>query len=233
MMNGNLNLYRPELLPRPVELNTVAILKILGLMCAAMLLIWLLGTLQIHRIQTAIVAAQQEQMAAQQQLADYDLRYPPILIEKDLQLQVEAAEHELRGKNRMMKLIEGGKNQKTPGFARYMAGLGRQHINGLWLENIEVHTRGELVIGGSVMDASVLPVYLERLSIDSAFSDYRFQTFQLLQPGKSATTANAAAGNAPPPAISALHFELRATSTSAAGNTPDSNTSDSAGKRTP
>lgn len=67
-----------------------------------------------------------------------------------------------------------------PAFSEYMAGLGRQHINGLWLEKVKVEKKGgRIAISGAMQKASLLPRYLQLLGNENVFQGVRFQLMKI------------------------------------------------------
>ncbi|NNC55736.1 MAG: hypothetical protein HKO07_08455 [Pseudomonadales bacterium] len=66
------------------------------------------------------------------------------------------------------------------GFSEYMAGLGRQHVTGLWLQKIAVDKKGaQIAISGAMQKPSLLPRYLQRLGNENIFKGLRFQLMKI------------------------------------------------------
>ncbi|MBT8139216.1 MAG: hypothetical protein KJP25_05590 [Gammaproteobacteria bacterium] len=66
------------------------------------------------------------------------------------------------------------------GFSEYMAGFGRQHVSGLWLEKVTVGNKGEqIAISGAMQKPSLLPRYLQRLGNENVFKGLRFQLVKI------------------------------------------------------
>ena len=72
-----------------------------------------------------------------------------------------------------------GVTDRSP-FSDYLAGLGRQHVEGLWLDQVLVKRRGEYIaIKGAMRKASLLPRYLQQLGNEQAFKGLRFQLMKI------------------------------------------------------
>ncbi|MCF6283483.1 MAG: PilN domain-containing protein [Candidatus Polarisedimenticolaceae bacterium] len=106
------------------------------------------------------------------------------------------------GKNtqleRRIELIRGNQNLKlkvirrlkdpglsnTTGFSIFFDGLSRQSIpNKLWLSDILIEQGGKhLMLKGGAMKASLVPVFLQRLSAEGNFQGMEFHAFNLTRP---------------------------------------------------
>lgn len=100
-----------------------------------------------------------------------------------LQRQLERLEREATGKRALLDRLTGDSLGNTAGFSAHLAGLGRHHPDGLWLQRIHLAAGGRrLGLEGSVTRAELLPVYLNALSRESAFAGTRFDSFSLHRP---------------------------------------------------
>lgn len=84
---------------------------------------------------------------------------------------------EIESKRSLLASVGDG---SAGGFSEYMAGLGRQHVNGLWLQKVKVVNKGKLIaISGSMQKPSLLPRYLQRLGNEDVFKGLRFQLMRI------------------------------------------------------
>ncbi len=202
-----INLYRPELLPQPVPLSFKTVIRIQGVVLVVLLLVGFAESWQSHYFRNALTAAQNEQTQANAQLNDYRLRYPPISLDAALQEKVVAKERELRNRNLMLTLLQGDDDESSYGFSRFLAGFSRQHLSGLWLDEIQIDHGSELSLTGNVLDPDILPRYLERLASDAVFQGQFFRMFRLIEPEENKDNKTEISKAVFP---GALHFELRA-----------------------
>jgi len=92
-----------------------------------------------------------------------------ILVSKEL---------ELKNKQNVMDVLSGQGFGNTKGFAGHLTGLSRQHIEGLWLTNFNIHQGGEkLNIQGSTYAPEHVPKYLMKLGNEASFRGVEFKTF--------------------------------------------------------
>ena len=77
-------------------------------------------------------------------------------------------------------VLDSISDERQPLFSDYMDGLGRQHVDGLWLEHVFIGLRGQHIeLKGAMREASLLPRYLQRLSNESVFQGLRFQLMKI------------------------------------------------------
>lgn len=121
----------------------------------------------------ALVQIQQERDDMQQTLANLQANAERIASSDT----IERLRNEIDAKRSLLASVGDG---SEPAFSEYMAGLGRQHVRGLWLETVAVKRRGEqIAISGSMNKASLLPRYLQQLGNESIFRGVRFQLMKI------------------------------------------------------
>lgn len=87
-------------------------------------------------------------------------------------------EQELQNKELVLTVLSGKAFGNTKGFAEQFTGLSRQHIDGLWLTQLDIHAGGEkLNLQGSTFTPEQVPRYLQNLSKEPSFYGVEFKTF--------------------------------------------------------
>ena len=77
-------------------------------------------------------------------------------------------------------VLDSISDERLPLFSDYMGGLGRQHVDGLWLEHVFIGLRGQHIeLKGAMRESSLFPLYLQRLSNESVFQGLRFQLMKI------------------------------------------------------
>jgi len=100
-----------------------------------------------------------------------DSKLKRILVNKEL---------ELKNKQNVLRVLSESHFGNTKGFADHMAGLSRQHIEGLWITNFNIHDGGKkLSLQGSTFEPEHVPKYLLKLSHEVSFSGVEFKTFHM------------------------------------------------------
>jgi hypothetical protein len=149
--------------------------------------------------------------------------------EPDKRLVEEVARHELRlqAQREILTALETGGLGSSEGFSKYFAALARQRVEGLWLTKIGVNAAdNNLVIGGRMLTADLLPTYIKALNKDDVLRGRRFGDLKLVsqkqklpedppevKAAKALSASQSPAKPAAPPKpteITVLEFELGA-----------------------
>lgn len=181
-MKRDLNLFRRELLPRPVPLSAEKMLLIQGLVLVAMCLVWAMDGWKINQAKKQVTLAEKNKRVAEVNLEDSTNRYPPVAIDELLKSRVEQREREVRQHQNMLIFLQQNQQAVRNGFSPYLLGLSRQHVPGLWLESIQVGSGFRLSLSGGVLKPDLLPKYIEKLSADSVFENQHFEALKILSP---------------------------------------------------
>ncbi|WP_052063559.1 hypothetical protein [Nitrincola sp. A-D6] len=77
---------------------------------------------------------------------------------------------------------------------QFLRGLARQRPDGLWLTGIHLAGLGQdILLQGRVMNAELLPIYIDLLGIEPAFTGLVFHTLEINQPGSDVGEDDSAA----------------------------------------
>jgi hypothetical protein len=94
--------------------------------------------------------------------------------------RVDALQEEVGSKTQLVDSLSARVVGDTRGFSSLLAGLARQHVDGVWLKKIEIGNGGQrLSLVGSALRADGVPELLEQLSSEGAFVGREFKTFEL------------------------------------------------------
>lgn len=97
----------------------------------------------------------------------------------------------LKGREDVMKILEGGTLGNIGGFAEYLRGFARQSPNGLWLTGFTIGAGGnEMEIRGRMFDPSVLPEYIRRLNSEQVFQGRSFSALTIKRPDEQQDRRN-------------------------------------------
>lgn len=97
----------------------------------------------------------------------------------------EQARHLERRLQHLRRLVDiASRPAADAPLSTFVAGLGRQRPQGLWLRGVHIGNGGaDLVLHGSVIDADLLPVYLEGLGREKAFAGLSFGELDIVRGG--------------------------------------------------
>lgn len=115
-----------------------------------------------------------------------------------LRAEVENAEAQLRRRESIIRLLEGGAIGTRTGFSEHFRALARQAPEGLWLKGFSISAGGsDIRISGSTLYAAAVPDYIGRLGRETAFKGKSFAALTMQRP--TASAASSGAGVAPAP----------------------------------
>jgi hypothetical protein len=179
-MRQQINLYGPSLMGTRIWVSGS---KILLAAVAALVLLSLFAVFQEWRLGQVRAEADRLQAQVTEQGRTVETRSAALAARSPgeaLQRQVERLEREAAGKRALLERLSGDSLGNTAGFSAHLAGLGRHHPDGLWLQRVSLAAGGRrLGLEGSVTRAELLPRYLNALSRESAFAGTNFDTFSL------------------------------------------------------
>ncbi len=186
-----INLYQPILRKqeRVFSLNTLlqGNLIIFGLL----MLIYFISIYQSHTLEQQVEKLKQERAQHSATLTELRNKYPPK--KKDLTL-MEAIKSKQSLLEHRLRLVKELRHQNTgadgnPGFSEQLIGLARQHVNGLWFEEISVRDNKQLTLLGKATSAKEVPQLIQRLSNEPSFSGTIFSSVNISRDQKNSLIA--------------------------------------------
>lgn len=175
-MSQQINLLLPELRPRFdwLALPVVAMVAVAGL-----LVLLLLAEFQSVRggqlksqeadINGQLLNVQQQVQTLSQSLG---ARQPSATLPQEIAAMKTAVEQ------RQEVLAFVGQASAGSTFSAMLEGFSRQSLEGVWLTGFGLAPKN-IEIRGRLLDASLLPTYIERLNTDSAFQGRRFSALEM------------------------------------------------------
>lgn len=177
-MIQQVNLYKAEFRPQRQWLTAVN-----GLVAALVVLALVLATGGWFRYQ----AAGLEQSVAGERATNDRLRQSIEALAEDIQSRRPDPELEsaitrvtdtLTRRQRLLGRVERLANNPSGGFSVPMTALARQIPDGLWLTGLNLQ-RDNVTLMGRTSSGNLVPVYLERLGEEPAFTGQAFSGFTL------------------------------------------------------
>ena len=154
--------------------------------CAAMLAVTLLFAVVVT-VQNMWLTSDIASANAQAELYSNESAAGQNKMLNQLAQETAALQKKLVHQQAILKALEKSKRDGKQIFSSQLAGLGNQHIKGLWLNHIEFNGGGAWVsLKGVTKSAAALPRYLQALGQEQAFSGLRFDLMKI----KSATDSN-------------------------------------------
>lgn len=179
-ISQQVNLYTDDLRPRREKLQAGAALAMLALALFVIAVAAGVTRYQGSQLEAETVALQQqnEQLrgSVEQLTNEMEARQPDPEVEADLE-RVTAT---LARRQQLLDRVENLIATETTGFSESLSALARQVPDGLWLTNIRLDARhGDVGLAGRAQSARLVPVYLEQLGDEPAFSGKTFGSFRL------------------------------------------------------
>ena len=112
----------------------------------------------------------------EREIASIKVRLDAQLVDPQLIKSVQQLETHYSKKQEILGLIKKPLNTPQSRFSVLLEGLARQHVSGMWLTHIDVHTGGsQLSLQGSTLQAGLIPEFVARLNRETAYEGREFK----------------------------------------------------------
>lgn len=176
-MKQQINLYQAEFQQPDIALSADHIF-----MGAAGLLLFIVlcsGGLAISNMLTehTLAVVKTEVEALQQANAQMNVQAQNRSVDQSLATRAAEASRQLQMRQEMLQLVERTEQRRdTVYFSELLAGLARQHVDGLWLSRIEISDSGQhMFLEGSTLDAKRVPQFVGNLGREEAYLGREFR----------------------------------------------------------
>ena len=180
MHQQEINLFQPLLRKQVDRFSGRNILNISGLVLVGFLLISGVFFWHVTSIKGEAEALQVKQKLTTERLAEVSKKFKPKRKSTVLEYEVKQGAAELSMKRKILGAIDDIPVISTKGFAGFLEGMARQHVNGLWLTGFKISGGGnDMNISGRSLDPALVPAYLKKLSGEQVFHGVDFETFSM------------------------------------------------------
>ena len=165
----------------PAQLAQYAVIVVAVLVIISSVQTWL-----YYRATTRIseLKATQQQLLAEVQKISNELSAGSD--DSQLKVTISKKEQEQANKQNVLQALSGKQFGNVKGFADQFVGLSRQHIEGVWLTGLHIHSGGtRMNLTGSTYAPENVPKYLQNLSQEADFRGLEFKTFLMERKDKS------------------------------------------------
>jgi hypothetical protein len=174
------------------------LLVLIGLVALYGLTFW-----QGESLQQQLSQTQQQRDDNNKRIAQLSAQYPQKVRDPQLAIQISQARERLAFLQEVTATLSSQANGIGGGFSEHLAGLSRQDISGLWLEQITILRGGsELRLRGSTTQSERVPYYIQQLSREDIFQGTSFHRLSIERPAVDKATAT----TRPQPEV--IHFTL-------------------------
>lgn len=177
-MSQQINLLLPELRPRfdwlalPV-VGTAALLGLLALVALAQF-----QMVQVSHLSNEEASLNGQLLNLQQQVQTLGQAVSSRKPNQALGPEIENARLGVEQRRQVLDFIGQSDFGKGSGFAGVLQGFSRQTLEGVWLVGFGLASSG-IEIRGRLIDPALLPVYINKLNGDKAFTGRRFSTLEM------------------------------------------------------
>jgi len=174
-MHQQINLYQPIFREERKLFSLKTVGFALGIVSAALIGMWAMGAYSVGSLDKA-VGQLKAQQASQEKMAQaasvmLDAQGSPATI----QAQVLTLSAQLADRTNALNLLRSGAAGEPKGFASRLQALARQHVEGVWLDQLLLGGGPNgLALRGRSVNPELVPKYLQLLATEPALSGARF-----------------------------------------------------------
>lgn len=184
-MYQQVNFYRTEFIARTDRLGAGTLLAIAGVFVAAMVLSYLYFSFEMMNVKSELKVAEGQERAAITRLENFDPNAEAGTGETSWEQQLEQAKMALRDQELVLNMVVDSSLGDIDGFSRYLTSLARVDTDGLWLSRIQLSAMGENTqLEGQAIRAELIPMYMQRLTLEDPFAEQRFYEFMIDRPAE-------------------------------------------------
>jgi hypothetical protein len=170
------NLYQPILRKQEKVFSAKTLLQGNLLVLAGLVLIYLYTVFQTQGLKDQLKQTGQQREVQIKRLAELSAQYPPRSKDASLAARLEQARATLQRKRTILTAVKDLGLDSEVNFSRHLTSLARQDLPDLWLQRIFLQYGQHVELQGSAYRAEEVPLYLQRLSEETAFNGAEFQT---------------------------------------------------------
>lgn len=181
-MMRQINLFNPALLPKKQQFSASTMLQAMAIIVLALLgFIWF-GEWQLSHLQKQSSANARQLANLRAQLEKINASMPPREKSARVAQDLVKAEQQLQGLQEVQGWLQAGSFGNSVGYASYMSALARQTVPGLWLTGFSFGgPQQNLALNGRVMQANLLPQFVQALSKEPSFHGKSFDSLEIWQ----------------------------------------------------
>jgi len=178
-MIQQINLYQPSVLEKKQPLSPSMLLGFFSLGVVLLAGYYAFVAWQTAGIESRLQAMEGRQSALLAQLTALQ-QVPAGQKSPLLQREVDTLTQSLAAKQPLLELFKTPADKGNTGFSPYLEGLSRRTPSDLWLSRIVIAPApGRSALEGSALEAETVPVFLQALREEPAFSGMSFANFTL------------------------------------------------------
>lgn len=175
-----INLYQPIFRKEKIVFSALAMLQVAVVLLVILSAIYTYNLWQLQPFENQIKSVTSERQRLTSQIEKLKSEIAANAKSQLLEDELKRVKAELARKRKIQSVLSEGSFGNQTGFSTIWEGLARQHISGLWLTKIKIENGGQkLTLNGKTISAELVPVYIQKLSTEAAFSGISFNVLEL------------------------------------------------------
>jgi hypothetical protein len=173
-MYQQVNLYQPIFRRQRQIFSAAVMLQVVAVVGVALMSMYAYGWWQLAGLEAEVVLLEGREKAFTAQVGRLDPSAGSTR-RKEVDDELKRLNSALLAQQKLIDVLREEPLGTTSGFSPYLAALGRQHSNGLWLTQLAINgATGALEVAGQSLRAELVPAYLQRLGGEQALAGQRF-----------------------------------------------------------
>lgn len=191
-MMQQINFYQPIFRKEKKVFSAQAMVEVSLIVLVLLFAVYGISMWNTSRIEAGIASMETTIKKHQANLEKLQKEFPRRVKDKLLATRITQLQQTIARKQKIIKALSGGGIYgNKSGFSQLLSGFARQHMTGVWLEQLEIGQGGiQLSISGNATSPDIVPEYIQGLSKDHVFKGRQFEVFQLAVAGKEDSTAH-------------------------------------------
>ena len=158
-------------------------LRLLGAAAGVMIAVYLVLLLGTGSTKSELEKVRAQQQSVSAQLAKLQSEKARLQNNPALDAEIAGLERDLAFRQRLLSKVRPGSGVSSNGFAEQLSGLARQHIDGMWFTEIQLHQGGsQMTLMGETREPEYVPRYLQKLASEPVFQGLNFRVFRMYVP---------------------------------------------------
>jgi hypothetical protein len=180
VINQQVNLFQPIFRKERKILSFHALLQGMAVVSAVLVLLYGWGWQKTQTMEGDVAQLQGQLDLQTGQLAELSLRVGQRKPDTSLQQELARLQQEAAARQEVVDALSNIRGAYTQGVSSYLESFARQTPKNLWLTGFSVLDGGEgLVIRGSALKPSLVPMFLQQLSTEPALAGTHFGLLQI------------------------------------------------------
>jgi hypothetical protein len=189
-MSQQINLFNPVFLKQKRYFSAVTMLQALGLIALGSVAFYGYALYQVAQLSRQAEDMSKRYISEQAKLVRFANEFSPQRSGQMLEAELKQLEAQAAAQESLLTLLKSGAIGNTEGYSEYMRAFARQSVKGMWLTGFDIVGDGtQMGLSGAVLNAQLLPAYIQRLNREKIMRGKTFATLKMQQPKKDGDRA--------------------------------------------